>query len=461
MKPEPKDKISPDILAAARPAVPQTGPTGEYWNWNRSRVTSPGRYVEVTSYAEVQAVIRDPVNYPGPVSAVGSRHSVTDTIINDGGTLIALGQLSAILGLEEIQENSSSALVRVQAGCSLKALSSWLAERGYELSFQAEIGDATVGALTTGDSKDSSLEGPGYFSAAVRQIRYVDHFGQLISIDETANPAALADFRCCFGLLGVVVECLITVQRSRLCCSRFSAHRFSSTSELSEAIQARICDGQALQGNVLLPELAAAFIERFWAKDGVSQSLEMRAAVEQLCGARRLFIQQGGVGVRPKPPAELIHERWQFINHYSSCHGSEPRLDFQMYEHDLPRLALVLAETLKFVERFQASTGFKPHGWSFYAVRRSETIDKPYGLYSGGPGISFVFDPYFSDPVDPNWQNFCHQYNRVAIFELGAKVSPIQTQWLSDADLRIPATLVRQRFLTPYYSQFVTSPPPD
>ena len=147
-------------------------------------------------------------------------HSVTNAIVNDRGTLILLSGISSVLGLEG--EGSGNVMVRVQAGCSLKALSFWLAERGYELAFQAEIGNATVGALCTGDSKDSVLDGPGYFSAYVHQITFVNGGGELISIDEASNPAELAELRCSFGLRGIVVECLIAVFKLKLICSRFS-----------------------------------------------------------------------------------------------------------------------------------------------------------------------------------------------------------------------------------------------
>ena len=218
---------------------------GEYWNWNRSRVTTPLHAIEIKTYQEVQAIVRDDFRFPGPVLAVGSMHSVTDVIVNDKGTLMLMSSLSSVLGLEG--EGSDSVMVRVQAGCSLKALSIWLAQRGYELPYQAEIGNATVGALCTGDSKDSVLDGPGYFSAYVRQVTYVDGEGELISIDEFANPAELAEFRCSFGLRGIVVECLVAVCKLRLYCSRFSVHRFTGAEELSAAIQARIVEGQAFQ----------------------------------------------------------------------------------------------------------------------------------------------------------------------------------------------------------------------
>ena len=415
------------------PDDPALDTSGEHWNWNRSRVTTPLRAIEIKTYQEVQAIVRDDLRFPGPILAVGSMHSVTNAIVNDKGTLMLMSGLSSILGLEG--EGSDSVMVRVQAGCSLKALSIWLAERGYELAYQAEIGNATVGALCTGDSKDSVLDGPGYFSAYVRQVTYVDGEGELISIDEFANPAELAEFRCTFGLRGIVVECLVAVCKLRLYCSRFSVHRFAGVEELSLAIHSRIVEDQAFQANLLLPELAAGFAERSLADEEMQQTPEMLCSAEQNREERQQFVRQGGLGTKP---SDLL-----------------PRLDFQLYEHDLPMLKDVLEKTLEFVKSFQALHEFKPHGWALYAVRRGPSSAKPYGLYSGGIGTSIILDPYFSDPLDGYWREFCKQYNRVAIDILGARVSPVQTQWLRKNDFKICTSMAHSRLTTAYYKNFL------
>jgi hypothetical protein len=84
-----------------------------------------------------------------------------------------------------------------------------------------------------------------------------------------------------------------------------------------------------------------------------------------------------------------------------------------------------------------------------------ETAKKPHGLYSGGPGVSFSFDPFCGDPADERWHHFARDYNKLAICTLGGKASPIQTQWLEPGDVRIPKALARPRFTTPYYRAFL------
>jgi len=88
-------------------------------------------------------------------------------------------------------------------------------------------------------------------------------------------------------------------------------------------------------------------------------------------------------------------------------------------------------------------------------VNRPEKTKKPFGLYSGGPGVSFSFDPFHSDPTEAKWHQFSKEYNKLAIHTLGGNASPIQTQWLGPGDVRIPRKLAHPRFTTKYYEQLL------
>ena len=134
-------------------------------------------YVEPINYADVQAVVRNTEHFPTPVHPVGSLLSVTSTIVNDGGTMLCTRKLDEIMGLD--LDDAGRQVVRVQAGCRLKKLNIWLQARGMEIPFQAEIGEASVGSVAVGDTKESSLDGPGYFSAHVLALTYVNDKGDL------------------------------------------------------------------------------------------------------------------------------------------------------------------------------------------------------------------------------------------------------------------------------------------
>ncbi len=428
-----------------------------YHNWGRSQETRPGVWVEPISVADVQAVVGDPVRFPGPVSAVGGMMSVTGTIGNDGGTIVSMRKLDAIHGLE--RDAAGRQVVRVEAGCRLKKLHLWLQARDLEIPFQAEIGDATVGSVAAGDTKDSSLDGEGYFSAGVVSLTFVDETGAVRTLDEATDPQALAEFKCSYGLSGIIVECLVEVRPAILCRSRFSIVRKDSPEALAAAIRERQAGCDAFWATVWLDKLAALCDERFQAGPGAVTPPDSQPVFDALRIQRRLTIQHGLSAKdlpRPTPPpAEIVYSRADCVNEYWRPEATESRLDFQYYEHDLSHLERVFTESHAFTIRFRDAHGFLPNGWILYFVRRPEQAKKPFGLYSGGPGTSFSFDPVYSDPLDPLWQRFAKEANDVAIHTLGGRGSPIQTQWLTPDDLTIPKQLARPRFTTPYYARFL------
>jgi FAD/FMN-containing dehydrogenase len=425
-----------------------------YSNWGLSRTTQPAVYAEPVSYADVQALAQDTTRFPTPVHPVGSLLSVTSTFVNDGGTLVCLRKLDEILGLE--QDPTGRQTVRVQAGCRLKKLNLWLQERSLEVPFQAEIGEATVGSVTVGDTKESSLDGPGYFSAHVVGLTYVDEEGALRSLTEWEDGPDFYAFKCSFGLLGIVVECQIEVRPATLCRADVSIDGFATPEDLADALLRMREESDAVLAIVMLHQLAVFSERRFKAGQGNQTPASSFPASEEYRLAKRLAIQKGFEGAAVPQPKGLVFSRHDFVNEYWRPSADEPRLDFQYYEHDLGQLRRAIVESYRFTKDFESKTGFAPQGWATYFVNRQEQAKKPYGLYSAGTGVSFSFDPFCSNPVAPNWQRFSQEYNRLAIHELGGNASPIQTQWLQAGDVKIPAKLAKARFMTPYYAQFLS-----
>lgn len=424
-----------------------------YTNWGLSRATKPAVYVEPISYADVQAVVRDAKRFPTPVNPVGSLASVTSTIVNDGGTMVCLRKLDEVVGLE--RDEKGRQVVRVQAGCRLKKLNMWLQAHGVEIPFQAEIGEASVGSVAVGDTKESSLDGPGYFSAHVVGVTYVDETGELRRLSDHKDGAAFHEFKCSFGLSGIVVECLLEVRPATLCESDISLAVFKSPEELvAEMVRLR-GDCDALLAIVFLHQLASLFDQRHKAGLGATTPASSQPACDQFREAKRLAIQHGFEGVEVPQPKGLVYSRADFVNEYWRPTADERRLDFQYYEHDIAQLERVIVETYKFTKAFEQSHGYAPNGWATYFVHRPEKTKKPFGLYSGGPGVSFSFDPFSSNPSEPRWHRFSKEYNKFAIHQLGGNASPIQTQWLEPGDVKIPKKLARPRFTTKYYQQYL------
>lgn len=423
----------------------------EYANWGGHRRTRPAVYVEPIAYGDVQAVVRDTKRFPTPVNPAGSMLSVSDTFVNDGGTLVCLKKLDAILGLET--DGQGRTVVRVQAGCRLKDLAMWLKARGREIPFQAEIGEASVGSVSVGDTKESSLHGPGFFSAHVVEITYVDEDGVLRRISDATDGAAFHAFKCSFGLMGIVVECCVETRAVMLCRSDISLAAYETPAQLAAGLTAarEACD--ALLAIVFLDKLAAFTDQRFGAAGADPE--QTREQCEEFRAAKRLAIQHGFDGVAVPQPKGIVYARADFVNEYWRPARHEKRLDFQYYEHDISQFARVIAQSYDFTKTFEAETGFAPGGWATYFVHRPVQALKPFGLYSDGPGMSFSFDPFCSNPEDPRWQEFSRRYNALAINRLGARVSPIQTQWLKKGDVKIPRKLTRPRFTTRYFAEFL------
>jgi hypothetical protein len=423
-------------------------------NWGLSRTTKPAVYAEPISYADVQAAVRDTQRFPSPISPVGAMASVTSTLVNDEGTILCTRKLDGILGLE--RDAAGRQVVRVQAGCRLKKLNMWLQEHGVEVPFQAEIGEATVGSVAVGDTKESSLDGPGYFSAHVVALTYVDEQGELRTLSDHQDGAAFHELKCTFGLSGIVVECQVEVRPATLCRSDISIAGFASPEALAAGLLRARAECDALLAIVFLHQLASFLDQRHKAGPGSTTPAASQPACEEFRFAKRLAIQHGFEGVEVPQPKGLIYSRADLVNEYWRPRADERRLDFQYYEHDLAQLASVIVESYAFTKAFEAETGYAPNGWATYFVNRPDQAKKPYGLYSGGAGVSFSFDPFCSNPADPRWRRFSEGYNKLAIARLGGRASPIQTQWLQPGDIAIPRKLARPRFTTKYYAQFLT-----
>jgi hypothetical protein len=429
-----------------------------YSNWGQSHATKPAVYVEPVSYEDVQEVARNASRFPSPVSPVGSMLSVSKTMINDGGTLLCTKRLDEIIGLEI--DSSGRQIVRVQAGCRLKKLHLWLQARGLEIPFQAEIGEATVGSVAVGDTKDSSIDAAGFFSVNVTSLVFVDQNGERFSLSEANDPIKFYEFKCSYGLKGIVVECGIAVRQATLTESRFHVVTSRTPQEFAETILKLRSGADAFFANVLLDKLYAIGDQRFKLGPGASTPSSSQPLFDRVRLDKRVKIQHGGI---PRsnteelrlPFEKLIYSRADFVNEYWRPTDTENRLDFQFYEHDLTNFGMVLEQSYEFTKSFEDKHGFVPNLWALYFVKRPESKVKPYGLYSSGPGISFSFDPIYSNPNDPKWQLFAQSYNRLAIKKLNARPSPIQTQWLVPGDLVIPKQLSHPRFTTPYYAQFL------
>jgi FAD/FMN-containing dehydrogenase len=67
----------------------------------------------------------------GVKMGTGSIHSVSEVVVNEGGTVVLMRALKGVLGLSADAEGQ---VVTVQAGITLLELHTWLGERQLEVS---------------------------------------------------------------------------------------------------------------------------------------------------------------------------------------------------------------------------------------------------------------------------------------------------------------------------------------
>src|SRR5476651_31402 len=146
----------------------------------------------------------------------------------------------------------------------------WLQAHGVEIPFQAEIGEASVGSVAVGDTKESSLDGPGYFSAHVVALTYGDEKGQLRTLSDHKDGAAFYEFKCSYGLSGIVVECQLEVRPSTLCKSDISIVGYASPQELCAGMMRLREHCDALLAIVFLHQMACFYDQRFKAGPGTT-----------------------------------------------------------------------------------------------------------------------------------------------------------------------------------------------
>ncbi len=172
-------------------------------NWaGNYRFTAP-RLVEPQSVAELAAVIRQ----PGPVRALGTRHSFND-IADTSGTLISTAGLPA-----GVEIDADARLATVGAGMRYGIAARALQEHGWALHNMGSLPHISIGgAVATGTHGSGNTNGT--LSSAVHAIEYVDHRGELVVADRS-HP----DFGALVvaaGAFGVTTRLTLDIQPSYL-----------------------------------------------------------------------------------------------------------------------------------------------------------------------------------------------------------------------------------------------------
>ena len=170
-------------------------------NYDGGITTSPQKLVYPETVQQIRTILKDTQQYPSPVRAMGSYHSLTPCASSDG-TILNMSRLNRV-----IEINREKMTFTAQAGLEFIEASHALRAQGVQFMTNIEIGNMTLGAAACCHTKDA-LDGIefGQVNSYVTNIKWVGPSGELLEADESANPDLLALVRGSYGLCGVVYE---------------------------------------------------------------------------------------------------------------------------------------------------------------------------------------------------------------------------------------------------------------
>lgn len=174
-------------------------------NWFGNIVSNPAVIVEAASVDDIIAVLKDPDRYPSPVRAVGSNHSTTPCGTADGGTLIKMSKMNAILDI-------TGDTVTAQAGALYIDIAHELEKQKLQFYVNTEIGSLSMGSAACAGTKDASMPGEfGQVNSYATRIKMVLPSGDLLEVSED-QPELMQKARSSYGLFGIVYEASLRVK---------------------------------------------------------------------------------------------------------------------------------------------------------------------------------------------------------------------------------------------------------
>lgn len=178
--------------------------TRELTSYDGSITAHPRRLVSPQTIEEIVRVLRDCEEFPSPVRAMGSFHSMTPCSASDG-TILDMTRMNRIIDIDPHK-------MTITAGAGLQLIEASRALRAQGLQFFAniEIGNATVAAAACGHTKDG-LD-CAQMCTTVTGIKWVTPTGALAEATEADSPDLLRLARSMHGLCGVIYQVTFRVK---------------------------------------------------------------------------------------------------------------------------------------------------------------------------------------------------------------------------------------------------------
>jgi UDP-N-acetylenolpyruvoylglucosamine reductase len=390
-------------------------------NYDGGITTSPQQLVYVETVEQIQAILKDPAQFPSPVRAMGSYHSLTPCASSDG-TILNMSRMNRVL---EVDRDKMS--FTAQAGLQFLAANQALRAQGLQFVTNIEIGNMTLGSAACCQTKDA-LDGAefGQVNSYVTRIKWVDPSGELQEASEVDNPELLYLVRSSYGLCGVVYE--VTFRIKPMEAIHFT-YLPCPISGLTEAEVARIIDAseglvcwtvgrtaifQARKGSAkvgLFSSLLAGTRRRLWnhAAAFVGRAIDLYIPTRT---AKNLLLDIWFVMVRFL--YHLLHFTGGFslydpdktVNYSATRAASKYAFTFWAFPRE--QWLSVLRQYLEFSDQHFKKYGFRcnmPLG--SYHIRP----DKHSILSYSYDGEVFSIDPIHACTDKPAWDRFLQEFN--------------------------------------------------
>jgi FAD/FMN-containing dehydrogenase len=143
----------------------------EFSNWSRQYKSMPSVYAIPETPEDLQEIVRNNMDFPSPVVAVGSGHTNSGCNVMRKVTAVYMKKIHFI---HEPTEND----ITVGGAVELIEVHRFLAKRQKQLPFTPEIGNATLGSVACCTLKDASpSQSSGIAAGMIKVIKFMDASG--------------------------------------------------------------------------------------------------------------------------------------------------------------------------------------------------------------------------------------------------------------------------------------------